>query len=193
MQKSSDITETLVRSLTELRALERYTLEALDLQRHEEDLEDHRSAGELIFDTTGVLREHVERLDTQIAVLGASREALRAAASSMAGAFLGFLSKSRSHETAKMLRDDYTLLSLASIGYLMLHTTAVALRRADVADLALRHHRELAPLVRDIGEMLPHLVLRDLSLDFGGLNRTAAEATLMATTVTTESPWAATA
>ena len=196
MQKCPDITDTLVRSLTELRALERYTLEALELQQHEDDLEEHHSAAELISDVTDVLRDHVERLDAQIAVIGGSPQALRAAASSMAGAFLGFLSKIRSHETAKMLRDDYTLLSLASVGYLMLHTTAVALRQAEVADLAIRHHRELSPLVNEIAEMLPHLVLHDLSQSFGGLNRGAAETTLLVannSVVTDTATWAATA
>lgn len=194
MQKTPDIIETLVRSLTELRALERFTLEALELQQHEDDLEEHRSAADLIGDITGVLRSHVDELDAQIAAIGGSPQALRAAATSMSGAFLGFLSKIRSHETAKMLRDDYTLLSLASVGYLMLHTTAVALRHATIATLAIRHHRDLAPLVSEIAETLPHLVLHDLSQSFGGLDRAAAETTLLACeTPRIVTPWAVTA
>lgn len=197
MHKGTDITDTLVRSLTELRALERYILEALELQRHEEALDDHRGATETIEQTINLLHEHVAQLDLQLATLGGSREALRAAASSMAGAFLGFLSKSRSHEPSKMLRDDYTLLHLASTTYLMLHTMAVALRQPKIADIAIKHHRELAPVVNDIVAMLPHVVLHDLSQHFGGLNRTAAETTILAATeITSESSdttWAATA
>jgi len=193
MQKCPDINDTLVRSITELRALERYTLEALELQQHEDDLEDHEAAAQLIDQVVEVLREHIQRLDLQIASLGGSKEALRVATTSMAGAFLGFLSKIRSHDTSKMLRDDYTLLSLASIGYVMLHTTALALRQTTLAEMAMQHHRELAPLVESIAEMLPHLVMQDLSRNFGGLNRSAADATvrLASETVVPDSPWAA--
>lgn len=180
MQKSSDITDTLVRSVAELRALQRYTLEAIQLQQHEEDLRDHSVAARLLEDLVEVVRGQVQRLDLEVATLNGSAEALRAAASSMAGAFLGFFTKARSHETAKMLRDDYTLLNLATVGYLTLHTTAGALRHSRLADMALAHHRELEPFAQEIASMLPHLVLRDLSQQFGGLNRAAAENTVRA-------------
>lgn len=195
MQKCPDITDTLVRSITELRALERYTLEALELQQYEEDLEEHQAAAQLIQQTVELLREHIRQLDLRIATLGGSKEALRAATTSMSGAFLGFLSKTRSHETSKMLRDDYTLLSLASIGYVMLHTTALALRQPALAEMAMCHHRELAPVVSEIARTLPHLVLQDLSRTFGGLNRTAAETTVQVAseTVAPDTPWAAVA
>lgn len=192
MQKCPDINDTLVRSITELRALERYTLEALELQQHEDDLEDHQAAAQLIQQTIEILREHIRQLDLRIASLGGSKEALRVATTSMAGAFLGFLSKIRSHDTSKMLRDDYTLLSLASIGYVMLHTTALALRQPALADMAMQHHRELAPVVNEIALTLPHLVLQDLSRNFGGLNRTAAATTVQVANenAVPDTPWA---
>lgn len=192
MLKRPDVNDTLARSMIELRTLQRYTLEAFELQQHEDDLEYHEDAAQLISHTVEVLRKHIKRLDTEIAALGGSSDALRAATTSMSGAFLGFLSKIRSHDTSKMLRDDYTLLSLASIGYIMLHTTSLALSRSDVAEIAMEHHQELVPLVREIAQTLPHLVLQDLSRSFGQVNDTAADQTLLAAsrTVLPDTPWA---
>lgn len=186
------INDTLVRSITELRALERYTLEALELQQSEDDLEDHEAAAKLIGQTVEILRTHIRRLDVAIAALSGSKDALRLATTSMAGAFLTFLSKNRSHDTSKMLRDDYTLLSLASIGYVMLHTTSLALRQADLAAMAMQHHQEMAPLVEEIALTLPHLVLQDLARDFGGLNGVAANTTVLVArdTLVPDTPWA---
>jgi hypothetical protein len=41
-----------------------------------------------------------------------------------------------------MLRDDYTALNLAAIGYHMLHTTGMGLQNQATADLALRHLKD---------------------------------------------------
>ena len=92
-----------------------------------------------------------------------------------------------------MLRDDYTLLSLASIGYVMLHTTSLALRKTDLAAVAMQHHQELGPLMEEIALTLPHLILQDLSRNFAGLNRAAAEATVRIANqvVIPDTPWAA--
>lgn len=192
MQKRPDINDTLARSVTELRALERYTLEALELQQYEDDLEHHQEAANLIAQAVEVLRNHITRLDLRITTLAGTTDALRAATSSMSGAFSGFFSKIRSHDTSKMLRDDYTLLSLASIGYVMLHTSALALRRTDVAEMAMQHHQDLAPLVQEIALTLPHLVLRNLSRSFGSLNSAAAENTVLiaSQTIVPDTPWA---
>ncbi len=181
--------------MAELRALERYTLEVLELQLNEKSLASNLTAFQVIDDTVEVLRGHVAKLDLQIATFVGAEEAVRTATRSMAGAFLRFLGKYRSHEISKILREDYTLLKLTSVGYLMLHTSAVALRNGKAAEMAIRHHRELAPMVKEIGELLPQLVLQELSSHFGGLDRRAAETTLLATSSNALVPttWAATA
>ena len=47
----------------------------------------------------------------------------------------------------------------------MLHTTALAVGERDVAELALRHLKDYAPLVIELGEAVPEIVVRELSTE----------------------------
>lgn len=64
----------------------------------------------------------------------------------------------RAEKLPKNLRDDYTALSLACIGYLMLHTSATALGDARVAQLAKTHGENHAKGVMTIQKMIPTAV-----------------------------------
>jgi hypothetical protein len=155
--------DTLLRSLCEVRALQRYMIEALELQQHEPDLQDHPAVLTLVDDLLDLLRDQIERVDRQIILLPGSRDALRGATSGMAGAFIHFLNKTRSHETAKMLRDDFTLLNVASVSYLMLTTSASFFQHAKIAEVAAQNHQELTAFVEKISRLLPDLVISDLA------------------------------
>jgi hypothetical protein len=65
----------------------------------------------------------------------------------------------------KNLRDDYTAFSLATIGYVMLHTTALALEEQEVADLARQHFADYAQTVTLLHNVVPGAVLRFLRED----------------------------
>ena len=62
--------------------------------------------------------------------------AVKRAGSAVAGVAAGVIDLVRTEGLPKNLRDDYTAFSLANIGYLMLHTTALAFEDQEVADLA---------------------------------------------------------
>jgi hypothetical protein len=63
---------------------------------------------------------------------------------------------------SRILRDDYSALNLITMSNTLLHTTALALESKDVAELALQHLKNLAPLVVKIGQMVPDVVAREL-------------------------------
>ena len=63
---------------------------------------------------------------------------------------------------SKILRDDYSDLNLIAMGNIMLHTTALALKHKGIATAALEHLQNLAPLVRQIHELVPHVVTKEL-------------------------------
>jgi hypothetical protein len=71
----------------------------------------------------------------------------------------------RNEKLPKNLRDDYTATSLAAIGYVMLHTTAMSLGDRDVADLAHRHLRDHARNVMVLHNVIPSAVVRFLQND----------------------------
>lgn len=86
-------------------------------------------------------------------------------------AFAGFgaaaIDLVRNEKLPKSLRDDYTTLNLALIGYVTLFTTARALDANKAADLAERHFRHYAQAVMTVHDLIPATVvtfLRDEKL-----------------------------
>ena len=81
-------------------------------------------------------------------------EAVKRAGSIVAGLGAAAIDLVRNEKLPKALRDDYTALNLAAIGYAMLFTTARALDDARVADLAERHLRDHADVLPAVGRSL---------------------------------------
>ena len=80
----------------------------------------------------------------------------------MAGAAAGVIDLIRTEGLPKNLRDDYTALSLANIGYVMLYTTALAVEDQEVADLAHQHFRDYTDAVMRLNSIIPAAVVRYL-------------------------------
>jgi ferritin-like metal-binding protein YciE len=93
---------------------------------------------------------------------GGVAEAVKRAGSAVAGAAAGLIDLVRSEGLPKNLRDDYTAFNLANIGYLMLHTTALALGDQEVADLGRQHFRDYAAAILRFDTLVPESVVRYL-------------------------------
>ena len=89
-------------------------------------------------------------------------ESVKRAGSAVAGAAAGLIDLVRTEGLPKNLRDDYTAFNLANIGYLMLHTTALALGDQEVADLARQHFRDYAAVILRFDSLVPAAVVRYL-------------------------------
>jgi hypothetical protein len=100
------------------------------------------------------LRELTERRNAGDVVTAVKR-----AGSAVVGAAAGLLDLVRTEGLPKNLRDDYTALSLATIGYVMLHTTALALEDREVAELAQVNFSDYARLVTRLNTLIPGAVL----------------------------------
>jgi uncharacterized protein YidB (DUF937 family) len=95
---------------------------------------------------------------------GGVAEALKRAGSIVAGAAAGLIDLIRTEGLPKNLRDDYTAFNLASIGYIMLHTTAASLDDQEVGELAQQHFRDYAEAVMRLNSLIPAAVVRHLQL-----------------------------
>lgn len=93
---------------------------------------------------------------------GGVAESVKRVGSAVAGVAAGLIDLVRSEGLPKNLRDDYTAFSLASIGYVMLHTTALALDDQEVAELAQQHFRDYAGAVVRFNDFVPAAVVRFL-------------------------------
>lgn len=153
----------LSKSITDLRAFLRYTIEVLELQQSEPELKTfapaYRSLGEIL----ATLRLQIENLDRHISVIPGSRTSLQNAATTMASAFLGFLTKTRPHDLTQILRDDSTLLHHASLHYAMLQTAAIALGQKAIFEVASANKREIDGFVTDLSELAPRYLRRQLT------------------------------
>lgn len=92
-------------------------------------------------------------------------ELAKKAVSSVLGVGAAAIDFLRTEKVPKMLRDDYAALSLATIGYVMLHTTALSLGDEEVAELAHRHLKAHARSVMTLHNIIPGAVVRFLQSD----------------------------
>ncbi len=90
---------------------------------------------------------------------GGVKETVKRAGSAVLGAAAGVIDLVRTEGLPKNLRDDYTALSLASIGYVMLHTTGLSLDDREVAELAQQGFTDYAGAVSRLQATIPAAVI----------------------------------
>jgi ferritin-like metal-binding protein YciE len=116
-------------------------------------------------------RMHIQVLNTLAEAreastgMGGIAEAVKRAGSTVAGLGAAVIDMLRNEKLPKDLRDDYTAVSLAAIGYVMLLTTARALDDAAVAEVAEQHLRDYAGSIMTLTQIIPGAVVKFLKQD----------------------------
>jgi ferritin-like metal-binding protein YciE len=116
-------------------------------------------------------RMHIQVLNTLAEAreastgMGGIAEAVKRAGSTVAGLGAAVIDMLRNEKLPKDLRDDYTAVSLAAIGYVMLLTTARALDDAAVAEVAEQHLRDYAGSIMTLTQIIPGAVVKFLQQD----------------------------
>jgi hypothetical protein len=165
---SRDANEAINSYITDMLALEQHIQKAISGQI--EDLDDDYP------DVVGHLRMVEREIDGHIENLKALTErrveggqgladVIKRAGSVVLGAGAAAVDFVRNEKLPKNLRDDYTATSLAAIGYVMLHTTALSLGDREVADLAHRHLKDHARNVMLLHNIIPGAVVSFLQND----------------------------
>lgn len=152
----------LQNQVTNMLALEKHIFQALERQIDSDEVNQNRAASTLINRMHRTVNEHVSHLDALASEYGGNATVQEAAAS-FAGSIAGIFDTMRGYTASKALRDDYTAFSLAAISYTMLHTTAVALNDARVANIALAHLKQITPIITEISETMPHVIAAGLA------------------------------
>lgn len=183
-----DHNEALNSYITDMLALEEHIEKAIKGQA--QDLKDdpefmreiqaiHRTVEHHIADLKGL----VDRRNA-----GGPVNALKKVGSTVAGLAAGAIDLMRTEGLPKNLRDDYAAFSLATISYVMLHTTALALGEREVSELARQHFVEYAQVVTRLNEVVPAAVVGLLQRE--GL--AASDAVLNEVNRTVEEAWSRT-
>ena len=146
-------------------AINSYVTDMLSLEEHIDkavkgQIEDLKDYPEVIAELRMLQRgvhHHLEDLKQLRERRGGATatDAIKRAGSSILGLAAGAIDLVRNEGLPKNLRDDYTAFSLAGVGYVMLHTTALALGDQEVAGLANQHLRDYTKAVIRLNNIIP--------------------------------------
>src|SRR5436305_722263 len=168
--KKQDI---VTKYLADMIGLEGHIYQAIDKQVKE--TQDEPDVNPILRNMRDTLEQHTNALRARLDTLGGKATSpVKEAGASILGVAAGLVDKVRAEEVSKNFRDNYTALSLSNISYVMLISTCLACNDTETADLASRHLKENAQFASDIGNLIPSLVVRDLS-DLTDLNPGAIE------------------
>jgi ferritin-like metal-binding protein YciE len=152
--------------VSDMLALENHIAQPLQRQLGLEDTKKFPGALAVITSLKGLNDSHVTALEQCLQQLGGHEASgVKSAWSSLLGVGAAAIDSVRKTKVSKNLRDDYTALSLSTISYTMLYTTAVGLGDTATADLAKRHLADYAQLVMTINQVIPEVVLAELQID----------------------------
>jgi ferritin-like metal-binding protein YciE len=165
-EPTGDEKHTLATYVSDMLALERHIAKPVEHQQNSSATANYATASTLINKIASVSQSHIAALEARLKDLGGNaNHPLKAAWASLLGAGATAVGGSRKTKASKYLRDDHTALSLASIGYTMLYTTAVGLGDTATATLAKQHLADIAPIIMEISDGVPTVVLQELRDD----------------------------
>jgi hypothetical protein len=160
----NDRDKNLQAYVNDMFAVEKHTLEAVNRQVDHGDIQRHANAHQLVKRIQSTLNQNTSSLERRLDTWGGT-SSLKSAAASVAGVVAGAYDHVRSETASRMLRDDYTALSLVAVAYTMLHTTALSLQDNTTADLALQNLKKITPLITDLSKIIPTVVVHDVHHD----------------------------
>jgi ferritin-like metal-binding protein YciE len=149
--------------VSDMLALERHIAQPIGHQAKDEAVAKSPRAARVVNEALSISQAHIDALERRLEALGGhSASAVKSGVASAVGVAAAAIGNARKTEVSKYLRDDYSALALASAGYTMLHTTALAMGDPTTAELAQRHLADVATTVMRISATLPAIVLDEL-------------------------------
>lgn len=149
--------------VSDMIALERHIAEPIKHQASDEAVLGSPKAARVVNEALSIMQNHIDALEQRLDALGGhAGSPFKSGVATALGSAAAAIGDVRKTEVSKYLRDDYSALSLASAGYTMLHTTALALGDSTTAALAKRHLADVATAIMRISATLPAVVLAEL-------------------------------
>lgn len=156
--------EAIQKHTADMLAVERHILEAVERQQEDGNVKSNVRANKVIIEVERTLKRHVTALESLSRQYeGGVESFLKKAVTEVMGAIAGLYDKVREHTVSRMLRDDYTALSLAAMSYTAYHAFGLAISEERVSALAQRHLEDLTPLLVEISKVLPHVVVAEVA------------------------------
>ena len=155
-----DTVEALNSYVTDMLALEEHIQKAIGGQIA--DLAKYPTVKRELETLHATIESHITSLQGLARSKGGKGPAdlIKEAGSTVLGLAAGAIDLMRSESLPKNLRDDYAAFSLANIGYVMLHTTALSFGDRNVAEVAHRHLADYARAVMTLNNIIPAAVIQ---------------------------------
>ena len=166
---------TLQMYVNDMLSLQKHILEAVEHQYADANVKADAKAYDLVGKLKSTLTHQVGELEPHVQRLGSEVTAtIKQAVTDLLGNVAGLYSKIRKDPVSRALRDDYVALNLSAVSYTQLYTTGLAYGDHGVASTALKHLKELTPLIIHINEIMPHIVVRELTDEGSGIDTSVA-------------------
>ena len=152
--------------VTDMMAVEKHILEAVERQLGNENIAKYPDARQTLSTLKTTLQRHVDGFGRFVEARedGDLKETLKNALTGALGIAAGIYDKIRSTDkVSRMVRDTYTATGLAVISYHMLYTTALGLKNDAVAEMALTNLKDLTPLQVELSKDVCRVVAQELA------------------------------
>lgn len=152
--------------VTDMVAVEKHILEAVERQLTNDETRQYQVAWTALGDLKVTLARHVQALEAynETTPGGGVLEKVKEAATGALGVAAGLYNQVRQTDAvSRSVRDTYTALGLATVSYEMLFTTALALKEQSLADVALRHLEDLTPHAIELSRVVCLVVVEELT------------------------------
>jgi|ERR1700694_407053 len=155
---------SLATYVSDMLAVERHIQKPFSVQAKDDDFAKYANARALVTRLDKLAERHADALKSALDTLGGHEaSAVKSAVTDVLGGVAGVIDKIRKTKVSKSLRDDYTALSLCTVSYTMLATTALSYGDARVASLAQQHLGDYTKAVMDISDAIPEVVVQELA------------------------------
>jgi ferritin-like metal-binding protein YciE len=165
MRENKDTNEILRLYSSDLLELQRHIVDMVKDQTDQEEVRRYPEVQQLVTRIQDTVGQHFNELEQGLESLGGEKSSLLKQAMGMVTeTAMGIATKVEgSEKCSKVLRNNYVALDAASLGSLMLYTTAAAFSNDRIEEISGRHFNELSKLAVEIREMIPEIVVREFA------------------------------
>jgi ferritin-like metal-binding protein YciE len=177
MPDNKDTNEVLRLYSSDLLELERHIIDMLKEQTDQEEVKRYPEVQQLVTSIQDTVGQHFTELEQGLESLGGEKSSLlKQAMGRVAETAMGMATRAEgSEKCSKVLRNNYAALDAASLGSLMLYSTAAAFSNDTIGEISERHFNELTALAAETRKLIPEVVVREFADQGYAVNSEVAE------------------
>lgn len=150
---------------TDLYALLKHTQKVVKTQKSSSKVTNSKAV-DLLHDIDVALTNQLNEFDAMDDLLNEGTvTTVKEKLATVAGSLAGLMDTQREDSVSKMLRDDYTALSMIASGYTMLHTAALGAGEDKLAEFTTTSLTTIAALITETSRIMPHIVANELDVE----------------------------